>query len=155
MPRAATPTWFIVLVVVRDGDRFLVVQEAKHAPGTWYLPAGRAEPGESLEEAAQRETLEEAGVPIAVDGVIRLEHSPAASGARVRCLFTARPTSDAPPKSAPDKHSLAARWVTLDELDRLPMRGEEARELIRYIAKGGVVYPRSVLADERDPLPSP
>ena len=154
MPKSPIPTWFIVLVVVRDGDRYLVVQEAKHAPGTWYLPAGRAEQGETLVEAAERETLEEAGIEIEVDGVIRFEHTVSASGARVRGLFTARPvTPGATPKSTPDDESLSARWVTLAELDRLPMRGEEARELIRYVAKGGSTYPLAVLADERAPLP--
>jgi phosphatase NudJ len=30
MARSAIPTWFFALVVVRKGDRFLVVQERKH-----------------------------------------------------------------------------------------------------------------------------
>lgn len=153
VPGSAVPTWFIVLVVVQDGDRYLVVQEAKHSPGSWYLPAGRAESGETLVEAACRETLEEAGVPIEVTGVIRLEHSPARIGARVRALFTARPTGSTAPRTTADEHSLGARWVTLEELATMRMRGEEARDLIRYVANRGPIYPLALLADERDPLP--
>lgn len=40
-----------------------MVQEAKkECYGRWYLPAGRMEQGESIEEAVQREVREEAGV---------------------------------------------------------------------------------------------
>lgn len=152
MPRSAIPTWFIVLVVVRDGDRWLLVQEAKHDPGSWYLPAGRAEIGETMVQAAERETLEEAGVPIEVDGVIRFEHAPSPAGARVRVLLTARPRARVAPKSFADEHSLQAGWFTLDEIDGMRMRGEEARELIRWVAGGGRVLPLSALADEGDPL---
>jgi phosphatase NudJ len=69
MPRAPIPTWFFALVVVRQGDRFLLVHEAKHGQG-WCVPAGRVEPGESLFDAAVRETLEETGVPVVLDGVL-------------------------------------------------------------------------------------
>lgn len=41
--------------------RSLLVHEARHGGG-WYLPAGRVEMGETLVDAAVRETLEESGV---------------------------------------------------------------------------------------------
>ena len=40
MPRDPIPTWFFAPVVVRQGDRFLLVHEAKHEQG-WCVPAGR------------------------------------------------------------------------------------------------------------------
>ena len=75
MPREPIPTWFFVKVVVRQGDQFLLVQERRFNQ-PWHLPAGRAELGETLAAAALRETLEEAGVPIVLDGLLRVEHSP-------------------------------------------------------------------------------
>src|SRR4051812_44444003 len=99
MARDAIPTWFIVLVVVRSGDRFLLVHERKHGQG-FYLPAGRVEPGEGLIEAAERETMEEAGIPIVIEHILRVEHAPQWDGsARVRVIFVARPADDRPPKS--------------------------------------------------------
>lgn len=146
--RPAIPTWYFVLVVVRLGHRFLVVHERTHGQG-WYLPAGRVEPGEAIVRAAERETLEETGMPIAVDGIIRIEHTPQGTGsARVRFIVAAHPLDDTPPKRQPDEESLGAAWVTLDELEQLPMRGTEVREVFRHVAAGGVIYPLSLLATE-------
>jgi phosphatase NudJ len=147
MARKPIPTWFFSLVVVRSGDRFLAVREAKHGQG-WYLPAGRAEPGESLAEAALRETLEETGVPITLLGVLKIQHTPQRDSARVRAIFLARPVDDQPPKSTADEHSLEARWVTLDELTLLPLRGPEVLDVFRWVAEGAVVYPLDLIGPE-------
>lgn len=153
MAREPIPTWFFVLVVVRSGDRFLVVHERKHGQ-LWYLPAGRVEPGEHLLTAARRETLEETGVPVVIEGLVRLEHSPRPDGARVRVVFLARPTDDTPPKQAPDAESLGAAWVSLEELATLPLRSPEVEALFRYVAAGAPVYPLAILGSEGDPLPA-
>ncbi len=154
MARDPVPTWYFSLVVVRRGDRFVLVHERKHAQA-WYLPAGRAEPGETLVEAALRETREEAGIPIVLEGVLRLEHTPAPDGtARVRAFFLARPEGDLPLKSIGDEHSQGAAWVSLEDLDRYPLRGDEVRELFAYVAGGGAVAPLSLLALEGAPWPT-
>ena len=148
MARDPIPTWCFSLAVVRKGRRFLVVQERKHGQ-LWFLPAGRVEPGESFVEGAERETLEETGVPITVEGILRVEHQPSDSGrARMRVFFVARPRDDTEPKSEPDKDSLQARWVTLEELDELPMRGREVKRIFQAVEKGAPIYPLSLLATE-------
>ncbi|MCB9569872.1 MAG: NUDIX domain-containing protein [Myxococcales bacterium] len=146
------PTVFIALAVVRLGRRFLLVHERKHGE-RWYLPAGRADPGERLVDAAARETLEEAGIPIVVDGIVRVEHTPLADYARVRAIFTAYPADDTPPKSIADRHSQAAAWVSLDELDRYPLRGDEVRQILTHVADGGPIYPLDLLTLEGAPYP--
>ena len=70
--RVAIPTWRFAMVVVRLGRRFLVVHERKHER-RWYLPAGRVEPGETIVAAAARETLEESGRRVVIEGVLRVE----------------------------------------------------------------------------------
>jgi ADP-ribose pyrophosphatase YjhB (NUDIX family) len=148
MSREAIPTWSFAMVVARLGRRFLVVRERKHGQ-LWYLPAGRVEPGESFARAAVRETLEEAGVPVTLEGVLRVEHSPSRDGSgRMRVFFAARPSDDTPPKTVPDEHSLEARWVTMEELAALPLRGEEVRAVFAYVLGGGAVHPLSLLTDE-------
>lgn len=150
MPREAIPTWCFSLVVVRLGHRFLLVHERKHGQ-LWYLPAGRVEPGETYAEAAHRETLEETGVPIVLDGILRFEHSPLPDGsARCRVIFLGHPADDTPPRRTPDEESLGAAWVTLAELGGpdYPLRGEEVRELFQHVAAGGAVYPLRILTQE-------
>lgn len=147
MARAPISTWFFVVVVVRLGDRFLLVKERKHGQ-RWYFPAGRVEPGETLAGAALRETLEEAGVHIALDGILRVEHSLIPDGARVRVLYTARPVDDASPKQQPDDDSLGAAWLRLSEIEHLPLRGSEVMRVLGEIAAGAPVYPLSLIAPE-------
>ncbi|MGW8376802.1 NUDIX hydrolase [Streptomyces sp. ODS28] len=59
--------------VVTQGGRVLLVRRATPEAGlTWQFPAGKQEQGESPEQAAAREALEETGVP--VTPVRRLGH---------------------------------------------------------------------------------
>jgi phosphatase NudJ len=146
--RDPIPTWFFVLVVVRDGDKYLLIQENKD-DNPWYIPAGRVEPGESLLHAAEREAVEEAGVPIFIENVIRVDYTPFAEGvSRVRVYLTARPQDDTTPKSEPDENSLQADWFTLEEMEGLRLRGEEAYLLCKYVEVGAPLYPLDVLGVE-------
>lgn len=147
MSRDPIPTWCFSVIVVKKGHRFLVVHERKHGQ-LWYLPAGRVEPGESFFEAAHRETLEEAGIPITIEGILRVEHSPGEHGSRMRVIFLARPKDDTEPKSIPDDESLEARWVSLKELDLLPQRSADVPRLFRDVLDGAPVYPSSLLGEE-------
>jgi phosphatase NudJ len=147
--REAIGTWFFALVVVRRGkSEFLLVHERKHNQ-EWYLPAGRVEPGERIVDAARRETLEESGVPVELEGIVRVEHSPFPDGtARMRVIFVARPVDERAPKSQPDSESLGAAWVKLDELHRFPLRGHEVAEILGHVAGGGRIYPLDLLTVE-------
>jgi 8-oxo-dGTP pyrophosphatase MutT (NUDIX family) len=80
-----------------DEGRILLIREAR-APGTWVLPGGGHEPGETFAETAKREVWEEAGVECEITGVWRAvlkrfvrEHDPARRGYLVELFFTAEP----------------------------------------------------------------
>ncbi len=49
-------------VLVRDRASGAVLLQLRGHNATWGLPGGRPEPGESLEQAARRELLEETGL---------------------------------------------------------------------------------------------
>ena len=52
----------VVIMLAIDGERCLLGRSARFAGGVWSCLAGFVEPGETIEEAARREILEEAGV---------------------------------------------------------------------------------------------
>ncbi len=147
MSRAPIPTWYFALVVVRRGQRFLLTQERKYG-STWSIPGGRVEPGETLVTAAIREVHEETGVPIRVDGILRVEHSPKDSNVRMRVLFTGTPIDDTPPKTTADDESLGAAWLTLDEIRAKKLRGAELGALLESVESGRQVYPLDLLGNE-------
>lgn len=151
MPSRPSPTWYIALVIVRHEDRFVLVHEKKNRG--WYLPAGRVDPGELLEEGAKREVLEESGLEVALDGIIRFEFTPMVANrdARMRVFFTAHPVGGAI-KTEPDDESLGAAWVRVNELDQYRLRSEEVRKMFSYVAAGGPVAPMSSLTWEGAPF---
>ncbi|MBD2042222.1 NUDIX hydrolase [Microcoleus sp. FACHB-672] len=141
MLREPIPTKYSAIVIVRLEQRFLLVQECNYDQ-PWYFPAGRIEPGETWIEAAQRETLEEAGIPVILEGIIRIEYTPVDGiSARVRVFFVARPQNNTSPKTIADEESLGAAWFTLEELEKLPLREQDVREICHYVAGGGIIYP--------------
>jgi ADP-ribose pyrophosphatase YjhB (NUDIX family) len=61
--------------VIDDSGRVLL-QRRGDAQGPWGLPGGAMELGETLEEAAVRETLEETGLNVRPDGLLGVYSGP-------------------------------------------------------------------------------
>jgi 8-oxo-dGTP pyrophosphatase MutT (NUDIX family) len=59
-----------VACVVARGDRYLIVEEDVFGEVAYNQPAGHLDPGETLQAAAVRETLEETGHTIALDAFL-------------------------------------------------------------------------------------
>ena len=146
MGREPIPTWYFALVVVRRGHRYLLTQERKYG-STWSIPGGRVEPGETLVDAAIREVHEETGVPIRIDGILRVEHAARENDVRMRVLFTGTPIDDTPPKTTADDESLGAAWLTLDEIRKLKLRGAELSALLTELEAGRQVFPLALLGN--------
>ena len=151
MGSAASKTWYIALVVVTDGERFVLVHEKKNRG--WYLPAGRVDPGETLKQGAVREVLEESGLEVELDGIIRFEFTPALSerDARLRVVFVAHVVSGSI-KTVADEESLGAAWVRPEDLGQYRLRAPEVIKFFDHVARRGPIAPLSMLTWEGAPL---
>lgn len=101
-----------VIVLVTDGERVLLGRQASWPPGRFSTIAGFVEPGESLEDAVQREVLEETGVRVA--DVRYRSSQPWPFPASLMLGFEARAlTTEIGPG---DGELEAARWFTRAEI---------------------------------------
>ena len=142
-------TWTFVVVVVRDEDKYLLVKEKKYGQ-VWYLPAGTVEAGETFAEAAHRETMEEAGIEIELEGILRIEHIPADNGSRLRVIYLAKPKGAKKPPAGARLDTLGVTWVTYEEAMELPLRGSDVPQYLKAMSDGMQAYPLSLIAREGD-----
>lgn len=113
-----------VATVVFDGERYLLVEEVAEA-GTPVLnqPAGHLEPGESLVQAAVRETLEESGWHVTIEALLgaSLLTNPVTGITYYRTSFLARPDRHDPARGL-DPGILGPRWLRYEEITENPSR---------------------------------
>jgi 8-oxo-dGTP diphosphatase len=64
MEQKDRPKVGVAAIVIKDGKVLFHKRKGAHGEGTWSFPGGHLEFGESVEECAIRETLEEAGIHI-------------------------------------------------------------------------------------------
>lgn len=109
-------------VVAEDG-RYLLVREAKpQARGRFALPAGKLEPGETLQEAARRECREETGLEVELERLLGLYHCPRTSEgfAVVNVVFAATTVGGSATTS--DEHP-ELRWCSRADVAELSVGG--------------------------------
>uniref|UniRef100_A0A3Q4H382 Nudix (nucleoside diphosphate linked moiety X)-type motif 18 n=1 Tax=Neolamprologus brichardi TaxID=32507 RepID=A0A3Q4H382_NEOBR len=112
-------TYIVCAVIFNEKEEVLMVQEAKpDCYKQWYLPAGRVEVGESLEEAMKREVKEEAGFESEPVTLLLIQEQ----GPQSHTLLSL---------SAADQESLQASWW--DRQSELQLRG---RDILRLIESG-------------------
>jgi ADP-ribose pyrophosphatase len=109
-------------IVFKDGRILLVQRGQPPAEGYWAIPGGSIEIGETLQEAAQREILEETGVSIqARDPVFTFDVIERDPNGVVRFHYVVVDLMadyvDGTPQPAGD--AAGARWVSPAELPRL------------------------------------
>jgi len=131
-----TVTYIAAAVLFNDHGEVLMVQEAKSScRGKWYLPAGRMEQNETIEDAVKREVLEESGMIVEPTSLIYVE-SPG-SGFWFRFTLTGNITGGSLKQlSQGDRESLQARWFSVDAIKTtVDLRAHDIIPLINIAVK--------------------
>ena len=122
-PNSLVPS--VNVVVTNDAGDILMIRRSDN--GNWALPGGAIDLGESLKQAAARETLEETGVRCEITGLVGIYTDPKhvifyTSNGEARQEFsivlTARAVDGEP---TPSSESTEVRWVPRDQVEGLPM----------------------------------
>ncbi|GAA4755028.1 NUDIX hydrolase [Actinomycetospora chibensis] len=123
-PAANSLVVAVAAVVLDDHGRVLLIQRTDN--GLWALPGGAQDLGESVSQAAVRETREETGLKVEVTGIVGVYSDPrhviSYDDGEVRQEFSvclrARPLAG---DLATSTESRVVRWVDPSQLDQLEM----------------------------------
>jgi NAD+ diphosphatase len=102
----------VVIMLAIDGDNCLLGRAGRFAANMWSCLAGFVEPGETIEDAARRETLEEAGIVCGEVTYFRSQPWPFPMSLMIGCHARAENSN-----ITVDREELEdARWFTRDEV---------------------------------------
>jgi 8-oxo-dGTP pyrophosphatase MutT (NUDIX family) len=142
-PDAPTPTTIVPAVNViatNDEGRLLLIRRTDN--GRYALPGGAMDLGESIVEAAVRETREETGIEVEVTGLVGIYTSPRhlieyTSNGEVRqefaVVFTARPVGGSPATSS---ESSDVVWTAPQDLRRLDIHPTQRQRIEHFLDDG-------------------
>lgn len=121
------------VVLKKDGKYLLLQEKQPKAYMLWNFPAGRVDVGESLEEAAIRETKEESGYDVELIREIKIFHEKATNV--VKHVFEAKIIGGK--LNYPEDEMLDAKWFAYEEIKDMKdkLRGEWILETINILEK--------------------
>jgi NAD+ diphosphatase len=120
-----------IMALVTHGDRLLLLRKPAWPPGRYSAVAGFVEPGETLEDAVQRETREEVGVE--VDNIRYFGSQPWPFPHSLMVAFTAEYAGG---EVRPDGDEIVeAQWFDARSLPTLPPSVSISRRMIDTVAR--------------------
>ena len=107
----------VAAVILREGRVLLGERIGSHGDHTWATPGGHLEWGESIEECAKRETLEETGLVVSVFEKLSFTNDIFEKENKhyITLFAVASDVSGEPQVTEPDKCK-QWKWFKLDEL---------------------------------------
>ncbi len=119
-------------VLIEKDERYLLIQEAGYKwRGKWFLPGGNVKKHEDPAEAVIRETEEEAGCTVRLEGIFYIKFYSGLFTSKLHLFYTGT-VADSRVKTYEDKHSIQARWFTYEEIKKLPARQKMLRIIERH-----------------------
>ena len=133
---AGKPFSLAVKAVIFDAEgRCLMIRRSAHNRnfvGCWEWPGGKADPGESFDQAVRREVLEETGLDVEITALAGATEFEMPAVHVVLLCLEARLTGGSLLLS--EEHDDSA-WVPLAELDARPLPASFAGFMLEYAAR--------------------
>jgi 8-oxo-dGTP diphosphatase len=125
-------------VVIKNSNVLLVRRGIPPSEGLWAIPGGHVELGETLQETAEREILEETGIVIkAGEPIYAFDLIEQDDSGRIRFHFIVVDVTgeyvSGEPRGADD--ALEARWLSWEEIEALPV-SQNTLKLLKTINFG-------------------
>jgi len=139
-PGATSLVPSVNVVVVNDAGEILLIQRSDN--GNWAVPGGAIDLGESLTDAAIRETREETGIDCRITGIVGIYTDPRhvilyTSNGEARQEFSIVLTATAAGgQPATSSESSQVRWVPPEDLPGYPMDRSMRMRLGHYFDGG-------------------
>ena len=139
-PKANSLVPSVNVVVVNDAGDILMIRRSDNE--NWAVPGGAIDLGESMTQAAIRETKEESGIDCEITGLVGIYTDPKhiilyTSNREARqefsILLTARPTGGTP---TPSDESTEVRWVKASEVTGYNMDRSMRMRMEHYLDRG-------------------
>jgi ADP-ribose pyrophosphatase YjhB (NUDIX family) len=136
-PKANSLVPSVNVIVVNDNGDILMIRRSDN--DNWAVPGGAIDLGESVTQAAIRETKEETGIDCEITGLVGIYSDPKhvlhyTSNNEVRQEFsivlTARPTGGHP---TPSDESREVHWITPTAIEALKMDRSMRQRLTHYL----------------------
>ena len=138
--RLRTDCKITACAAIVESDHVLLVQQGRGpSAGKWTLPGGRLDAGETLAEAAVRETLEETGLHVEIDGLVGVYSYQGRSGREcARFCFSTKVVGGRPRFDGREIRD--RRWFRFDQLplvhETLLWKPQVLRPMLRAIERG-------------------
>ncbi|GII89578.1 NUDIX hydrolase [Sphaerisporangium siamense] len=132
------------VVVTNQASEILMIRRSDN--DNWAVPGGAIDLGESIPQAAVRETREETGIECEITGIVGTYSDPKhvilyTSNGEVRQEFsivlTARAVSGEP---TPSDESREVRWISRDQVEQLRMDRSMRLRMGHYLSGVGGPY---------------
>ncbi len=140
-----------VRALIRRDNHILLLRKDGYEQGERFaLPGGGQDIGETLEQALNRECLEEIGTRVEIHDLVYVadyfkprETVPQSTRHLVEFLFECSVPGDYAPRNGhhPDKHQVEVVWAGLDQLAGMPLNpGSLTPYLVNSVENTGTVY---------------
>ncbi len=126
----------VAALALSADDRVVLVRQYRYAVdgALWELPAGRLDPGETPEQGARRELVEEVGLEAETMEPLAVFYTTPGFCDELMHVFRATALRQVPPRPEDDER-IEARWFGLDEAMGMIERGEirEGKTLVALL----------------------